>query len=156
MRSSTGTKLPPPSAVTSSTNATIAALAGPSFQDGRSAASVGSGPRNRAKRAAKAAILPAAEVSGFIAIAIPSVAGRQGQCESLLCECVPNELEPLVLRQRDRTAVAFALKLARRVFHIGLHEVADSLVYADQGPGALGLVVQIGRASCRERVCQYV
>src|SRR3546814_5366233 len=61
-------------------------------------------------------------------------------CSSDL-ESLTDELEPLILRQRDRAAVALALQRARRVLHIGLHQLADALVDRHQGPGALRVVV---------------
>src|SRR3546814_7232351 len=66
-----------------------------------------------------------------------SVAARQSQIEPFLAESLTDELEPLILRQRDRAAVALALQRARRVLHIGLHQLADALVDRHQGPGAL-------------------
>src|SRR3546814_3668601 len=51
------------------------------------------------------------------------------------------ELEPLVLRQRNRAAVALALQRARWVLHIGLHQLADVLIDRHQGPGPLRVVV---------------
>src|SRR3546814_9361343 len=61
-------------------------------------------------------------------------------CSSDL-ESLTDELEPLILRQRDRAAVALALQRGSRVFNIGLHQLADALVDRHQGPGALRVVV---------------
>src|SRR3546814_20088728 len=57
-----------------------------------------------------------------------SVAARQSQIEPFLAERLTDELEPLILRQRDRAAVALALQRARRVLPIGIHQLADARV----------------------------
>src|SRR3546814_13457077 len=71
-----------------------------------------------------------------------SVAARQSQIEPFLAASLTAELEPLILRQRDRDALALALQRARRGIHIGISPLADALVDRNQGPGALRGVVQ--------------
>src|SRR5215470_4361828 len=52
----------------------------------------------------------------------PLVAGGHGNGDALLLEQLANMLEPLVLAERDGTAVALALLLSRRILQVGLHE----------------------------------
>src|SRR5215471_17568567 len=53
------------------------------------------------------------------------VTRRHRNSDALLLEHLPDVLEPLVLLQGDRARVPLALQLARRVLHVGLHEVLD-------------------------------
>jgi hypothetical protein len=45
---------------------------------------------------------------------------------SRLLQLIARPLEPLELRQRDRAAITLALKLARRMIDIGLHQLVDA------------------------------
>src|SRR5271169_4401075 len=48
-----------------------------------------------------------------------SVAGRQRDGDALFGELIPDELEVLILRDRNWAGVGFALDLARWVLHVG-------------------------------------
>src|SRR5262249_22165565 len=71
----------------------------------------------------------------------PLVAGGQRNGDAFLLQHFAHVLEPLVLADGDRAAIALTLLLARRVLHVGLHEGLDGIADGDQGPGALGVVV---------------
>src|SRR5262247_415978 len=60
--------------------------------------------------------------SQFFHRLLPSVAGRQRNADALFLQLLANVLEPLVLAEGDRTAVALALLLARRILYVRLHE----------------------------------
>jgi len=50
-------------------------------------------------------------------------------------------LEPLILRERDRTGVGLTLQLPRGILDVGLHLVLNSLADGHQRPGSLRVVV---------------
>src|SRR5277367_4590629 len=74
-------------------------------------------------------------------VATTLVAGWEGQREAVLLELFAHELEALILLERDRSVVRFALLLARRVFDVSLHQFLGHLIDGDQGPGVFGVVV---------------
>src|SRR3954471_23393685 len=69
------------------------------------------------------------------------VARGQANVEPVLLELIPNVLEALILRERDRARIAFALELAWRVVHVGLHQLLNSRVYGDNVPSVRRKVV---------------
>src|SRR5215467_1068041 len=70
-----------------------------------------------------------------------SVAGGQRDMDAFLREHVADILEPLILGNRDRPAVAFALDLARRVLRVGHHHLLDLITDGYHNPGPLSEVV---------------
>src|SRR5262245_2615044 len=60
---------------------------------------------------------------------------------AFLREHVADTLEPLILGNRDRPAIAFALYLARRVLRVGLHQLFDLIADRYQFPGPLREVI---------------
>src|SRR3954454_2626278 len=70
-----------------------------------------------------------------------SVSARHWEADAFLGERVAHPLEPLVVRERDRSRIGLALELARRILHVGVHQLFD--VFADRHhyPGALGVAI---------------
>src|SRR5277367_2316302 len=72
---------------------------------------------------------------------VASVPRRQRDVEPFLFQLVANPLESLVGRNGDRAGVSLALRLARRVLDVALHQLLDIFVERHQRPGVLGVVV---------------
>src|SRR4026207_817974 len=70
-----------------------------------------------------------------------SVARGHREVDSLLPKLLPDMLEPLVFRERDRAGIALALQLARWVLDVRLHQPLDGLADRHYRPGPLGEVV---------------
>src|SRR5262249_20338646 len=66
---------------------------------------------------------------------------RQRNLHAFLAELFPDPLELLITRDRDRPSVGSALKLARRILDISLHQVLDGVADGHQSPGPLRVVV---------------
>src|SRR5262245_58793859 len=66
---------------------------------------------------------------------------RHSDVEALLGKRLSDILEPLVLRDGDRSRIDFTLQLARRMLEIGLHQLLDGSVDRHQRPGVLRVVV---------------
>src|SRR5271163_4000538 len=63
------------------------------------------------------------------------------QTKPFFTKLVTQELKPLILRERQRSAVSLALHLARWILHIRLHQLLRHLIDRDQAPGMLRVVV---------------
>src|SRR5262249_31747264 len=70
-----------------------------------------------------------------------SISRRHWNTDALLRQYVADILEPLILRDRDRTSVSFALQLPRRGLDVGLHQILYRRADGDQRPGTLRVVV---------------
>src|SRR3546814_112234 len=72
------------------------------------------------------------------------------------CSLPPYSLEPNIVAEIERQARALALALGVVGLMNVQFAVKDGLVYLIEVNPRASRTVQIGRASCRERVCQYV
>src|SRR5262245_26460707 len=71
----------------------------------------------------------------------PLVARGQSELETILRQLIPHVLELLIPRDGDRARIGFTLERARRVLHVGFHQLLDRRVDRHQRPGPLGKVV---------------
>src|SRR5262245_25005251 len=69
------------------------------------------------------------------------VTSRHRNIEALFAEFISQPLELLIFRDFNRTGVGFALKFARWIFYISLHQFPDRVADRYHDPCALGEVV---------------
>src|SRR5277367_6364132 len=74
-------------------------------------------------------------------VATTLVAGWEGQRKAVLLELFAHELEALILLERDRSVVRFALLFTRRILDVSLHQLLGHFVDGDKCPGVFGVVV---------------